>query len=84
MADYAEFYRRSVSEPEAFWSEQAQLIDMDPARYDRPAYYGDGWIAIRLDLGDTDWDAIAEWLRRSWQAVAPKRLTALIDAANAF
>jgi propionyl-CoA synthetase len=24
---YAEFYRRSVDEPEAFWGEQARLID---------------------------------------------------------
>jgi phosphoribosylglycinamide formyltransferase-1 len=64
--------------------EQAQLIDMDPERYYRPAYFGDGWVAIRLDLGDTDWDAIAEWLRRSWQSVAPKRLTALMDAAAEF
>jgi phosphoribosylglycinamide formyltransferase-1 len=64
--------------------EQAALIDMDAMRYYRPAYFGDGWIAIRLDLGDTDWDAIAEWLQRSWRAVAPKRLTALLDAADAF
>lgn len=62
--------------------EQAQLIAMDPDRYYRPAYFGDGWIGIRLDLGDTDWDAIADWLRRSWQSVAPKRLTALMDAAD--
>ena len=64
--------------------EQAQLIDMDPERYYRPAYFGDGWIAIRLDLGDTDWDAIADRLQRSWRSVAPKRLTGLLDAADAF
>ncbi|MXO58308.1 phosphoribosylglycinamide formyltransferase [Altererythrobacter salegens] len=64
--------------------EQAQLIDMDEERYYRPAYFGDGWVGIRLDLGDTDWDGIAEWLHRSWRSVAPKRLTALIDAAEAF
>ena len=64
--------------------EQAQLIDMDPERYYRPAYFGDGWIGIRLDLGDTDWDSIAGWLRRSWCSVAPKRLTALMDAADEF
>ena len=64
--------------------EQAQLIDMDPDRYYRPAYFGDGWIGIRLDLGGVDWDEIGEWLARSWRAVAPKRLTALIDAADAF
>jgi len=64
--------------------EQNQLIEMDPARYDRPAYFGDGWIAIRLDLGDVDWGAIEDWLRRSWRSVAPKRLTAMLDAADSF
>lgn len=64
--------------------EQQHLIDNDPDRYYRPAYFGDGWIAIRLDLGDTDWDAIADWLARSWRAVAPKKLTALMDAADQF
>ena len=64
--------------------EQAQLIDLDPERYYRPAYFGDGWIAIRLDLGDTDWDAIADRLQRSWRSVAPRRLTGLLDAADAF
>jgi phosphoribosylglycinamide formyltransferase-1 len=64
--------------------EQVQLIENDPDRYYRPAYFGDGWIGIRLDLGDTDWAAIGEWLQRSWRSVAPRRLTALIDAADAF
>lgn len=64
--------------------EQTQLIDLDPERYYRPPYFGGDWIAIRLDLGDTDWDAVGEWLQRSWRAVAPRRLTALIDAADAF
>ena len=64
--------------------EQAQLIDMDPERYYRASYFGGGWVGIRLDLGEIDWDAIAGWLQRSWQSVAPKRLTALIDAADEF
>jgi hypothetical protein len=64
--------------------EQAQLIDNDPPRYYRPAYFGSDWIAIRLDLGDTDWEAIGEWLARSWRSIAPKKLTALIDAAENF
>ncbi|HEY6869318.1 MAG TPA: phosphoribosylglycinamide formyltransferase [Novosphingobium sp.] len=64
--------------------EQAALIEHNAERYFRPAYFGDGWIAIRLDLGDTDWDAIADWLQRSWRSVAPKRLTTLMDAADAF
>ena len=64
--------------------EQAQLIEGDPARYYRPAYFGDGWIGFRLDLGDTDWDAVSEWLARSWRSIAPRKLTGLIDAADAF
>ena len=64
--------------------EQAMLIEQDAARYFRPAYFGDGWIAIRLDLGDTEWDAIGDWLARSWRAVAPKKLTSLLDASDDF
>ncbi|HEY7807048.1 MAG TPA: MmcQ/YjbR family DNA-binding protein, partial [Croceibacterium sp.] len=59
--------------------EQAQLIDMDPERYYRPAYFGDGWVGIRLDLGDTDWDAIGDRLLGSWQMVAPRRLRERTD-----
>ena len=64
--------------------EQAQLIDNDPAHYYRPAYFGDSWIGIRLDLGDTDWEEIGQWLARSWRSIAPIKLTGLIDASDAF
>lgn len=64
--------------------EQAQLIELDEDRYYRPAYFGDGWVGIRLDLGDTDWDAIGEWLRKSWLAIAPKKLAGLMGAAEDF
>ena len=64
--------------------EQVQLIENDPDRYYRPAYFGDGWVAIRLDLGDNDWDGIAEWLHRSWRSIAPPRLTRLMNVADEF
>ena len=64
--------------------EQAMLIEQDERRYYRPAYFGDDWIAIRLDLGDTDWDGIGDWLARSWRSVAPRKLTALLDATDQF
>ena len=64
--------------------EQTMLIEQDQDRYFRPAYFGDAWIAIRLDLGDPDWDAIGDWLARSWRAVAPKALTTLLDVADGF
>ena len=64
--------------------EQAMLVERDEQRFYRPSYFGDGWIGIRLDLGQNDWDEIAEWLSRSWSAVAPKKLTRLTSAADAF
>lgn len=64
--------------------EQLQLIENDPARYARPAYFGDNWIAVRLDMGGTDWDHIAGWLQRSWRMSAPKKLTALMNVADEF
>ena len=64
--------------------EQAMLIELDEERYYRPAYFGDGWVGIRLDIGDPDWDAIGEWLRKSWLAVAPKKLAGLMGVTEEF
>ena len=64
--------------------EQQQLIENDPERYYRPAYFGDAWVGIRLDIGGNDWEHIGEWLTRSWRMSAPKKLTALMDVADAF
>lgn len=59
--------------------EQAMLIESDDERYYRPAYFGDSWVGIRLDLGDTDWDHIGGWIEKSWRAVAPKKLIRILD-----
>jgi phosphoribosylglycinamide formyltransferase 1 len=64
--------------------EQAMLIEQDPDRYYRPAYFGDGWVGIRLDLGDNDWDHIGDWLRKSWLAVAPAKLQKSRSVADEF
>ncbi len=65
--------------------EMAALIERDPDTFFRPAYYGaSGWVGIILNRTDADWDQVAHWLQRSWQAVAPKRLTKLIDIADEF
>ena len=66
------------------FDEQQQLIENDPDRYYRPAYFGDGWLGIRLDLGDTDWGSIQARLSASWRMSAPKKLTALLDVADGF
>ena len=61
------------------------LIEDQPDSYFKPAFYGaSGWIGIVLDRCDLDWDDIAAWLQRSWRSAAPKRLTRLMDAAEAF
>ncbi|WP_336974510.1 phosphoribosylglycinamide formyltransferase [Sphingobium aromaticiconvertens] len=65
--------------------EQAMLIENDPDLFYRPAYFGTaGWVGIRLDGDEVDWDHIAERLARSWRTVAPRKLTGLMDAADAF
>jgi phosphoribosylglycinamide formyltransferase-1 len=65
--------------------EMASLIERDPETYFRPAYYGaSGWVGIVLNRPGVDWEHISAWLKRSWRSVAPKRLTALHDAADEF
>lgn len=65
--------------------EMDALIERAPETFFRPAYYGaSGWIGLILNRSDVDWSQIEHWLARSWQAVAPKRLTKLIDAADQF
>ncbi|QKG70328.1 phosphoribosylglycinamide formyltransferase [Erythrobacter mangrovi] len=61
------------------------LVEAQPHAYHKPAYYGaSGWIGIILNRPGVDWDAIADWLHRSWRLIAPSRLTRLLDAADAF
>ncbi|MFO6448485.1 phosphoribosylglycinamide formyltransferase [Erythrobacter sp. NE805] len=61
------------------------LVEDQPEIYFKPAYYGaSGWVGIILNRPGVDWDEVAEWLARSWRSVAPRRLTRLIDAADAF
>lgn len=61
------------------------LVERDPDVYFKPAYYGaSGWVGVILNRSGVDWEHVAEWLRRSWRGVAPKRLTKLLDAAEEF
>jgi phosphoribosylglycinamide formyltransferase-1 len=65
--------------------ELLDLVESQPEIYFKPAYYGaSGWVGIILNRPGVDWDDIAEWLTRSWRAVAPKRLTRLMEAADEF
>lgn len=65
--------------------ELGALVELHPDSYFRPQYYGAaGWIGIILNRPGLDWDQVGEWLQRSWRAVAPARLTRLMDVADEF
>ena len=55
--------------------EQAMLIEAEPDLYYKPPYLGpSGWIGIRLDTPEVDWDRVADRVAYSWELVAPRRL----------
>jgi len=65
--------------------EMTGLIEAQPDIYYWPKYYGaSGWLGVKLNRRDVDWDQVGDWLERSWRACAPPRLTKLMRAANQF
>ncbi len=59
-------------------SDGARLVASDPKRFFSPAYIGaHGWVGARVDGAKVDWKSIAERMKASYCAVAPKRLAAL-------
>ena len=65
--------------------EMQALIENAPEAFFRPAYYGaSGWVGLILNRPGVDWTQVDHWLQRSWRAVAPKRLTKLLDIADEF
>jgi hypothetical protein len=61
-------------------SEQRRLIKEDPISFFVPAYLGSkGWIAIRIDLDEVDWETVEELARRAYQEIAPRKLAAAIE-----
>ncbi|MXO72041.1 phosphoribosylglycinamide formyltransferase [Alteraurantiacibacter buctensis] len=61
------------------------LVEQQPEVYCKPAYWGaGGWIGLILDRPDLDWDHVRGWIERSWRAVAPARLTRLMNVADEF
>ncbi len=60
---------------------QEALTQSDPERFFVPKYVGGkGWVGVRLDVPNLDWDEIAEIVEDAYRQVAPKRLIAELDA----
>ena len=65
--------------------EMSGLIEAQPDVYYWPKYYGaSGWLGLKLNRRDVDWDQVRDWLERSWRASAPPRLTKLMTIADEF
>jgi hypothetical protein len=61
--------------------EQEALVAAAPERFFRPPYVGPrGWIGIRLDVDDLDWDEVAALVAEAYRLVAPRRLVAELAA----
>jgi predicted DNA-binding protein (MmcQ/YjbR family) len=61
-------------------NEQRRLVRDDADTFFVPAYVGPrGWVGIRLDLDQVDWDTVAALARQSYQALAPRNLAALVE-----
>ncbi len=60
--------------------DNVRLVASDPVRFYLPAYIGPkGWVALRLDLEEIDWDEVRELVVHSYLRTAPKRLSALVN-----
>ncbi|HEU4866925.1 MAG TPA: MmcQ/YjbR family DNA-binding protein [Actinomycetota bacterium] len=55
--------------------ENQAMVAAEPDRFVLPAYVASrGWVSIRLDVPNVDWDEVAELLTDSYRMYAPKSL----------
>ena len=60
---------------------QGSTVAQDPERYFVPPYVGGrGWLGVRLDVPDVDWDRVEAIVTDAYRAVAPVRLVRELDA----
>ena len=61
-------------------SEQRRLIRNDAETFFVPAYVGaKGWVGIRLDLDEVDWETVTDLARQAYQLTAPRKLAVLVE-----
>jgi hypothetical protein len=55
--------------------DNSALAAAQPGRFYLPAYIGPrGWVALRLDIGEPDWQEGGELITGSYRLIAPRRL----------
>ena len=58
-----------------------RLIADDPERFYLPAYIGPrGWVGLRLDVQQVDWEEVSELVALSYKLCAPKTLGARVKS----
>jgi hypothetical protein len=58
---------------------QEVMVANGPERFFRPPYVGHrGWLGVRLDTPEVDWDEVAFLVAQSYRLVAPKKLADLV------
>jgi hypothetical protein len=66
-----------------FPGENNALVAAQPKRFYLPAYMAHrGWVALRLDTGDIDWEEVGELVRVSYILIAPKHLGDMVKEAS--
>ena len=59
---------------------QEALVAARPDRFFVPPYVGGrGWLGVRLDVDEIDWDEISEIVTDAYREIAPKKLVTRLD-----
>jgi hypothetical protein len=57
-----------------------ELVGRHPDRYYQPDYVGPkGWVALRLDLPEVDWDEVASLVFAAYRLQTPRRLAEQVE-----
>jgi len=63
--------------------DNAALVKAQPARFYMPQYVASkGWVGLRFDRGEIDWDEVRELVTDSYRRVAPKSLASRVKIAG--
>jgi len=63
--------------------DERAALGQDPRFVPSPHHGQRGWVALRLDGDDVDWDEVAELIEAAYRHVAPRRLVERLDGSSA-